>query len=100
MLSKIITKIFGSKHKRDIRQIQPLVGQINEYFQQFASLTDEQLKAKTKAFKQRIADATAEVKAELDELNKILHADTWTEKSNGETDTETDVETEEDIKES
>ncbi len=55
MISKLVKSVFGSKHERDVKKIQPLVEQINEYFNQFESLTEEELKAKTPEFKERLA---------------------------------------------
>ena len=51
-----ISKVFGSKHDRDIKALQPLVDDINEYFAEYQSLTDDELKAKTQEFKQRFTD--------------------------------------------
>ncbi len=51
-----ITKLFGTKHERDIKIIRPLVDEINEHFGTLASLTDAQLTAKTEEFKKRLAD--------------------------------------------
>jgi len=51
-----ITKIFGTKHERDVKKLMPLVAQINEEFEKLASLTDEQLQAKTGEFKKRLEE--------------------------------------------
>ena len=44
------------------------MAEINRYYAEYESLTDQQLRAKTDEFKERIADATAEVAGELEEL--------------------------------
>ncbi|MGD9898399.1 MAG: preprotein translocase subunit SecA, partial [Calditrichaceae bacterium] len=54
MISKLVKSVFGSKHERDVKKIQPLVEQINVYFNQFESLTEDELKAKTSEFKERL----------------------------------------------
>jgi len=51
-----ITKIFGTKHERDIKKINPLVEEINEEHEKLKDLSDEQLRAKTDEFKQRIKE--------------------------------------------
>src|SRR4030066_1562955 len=56
MLEKLITKIFGSKHQRDIKKIQPIVVEINRTYAGLSTLSDEQLTAKTEEFKKRLAD--------------------------------------------
>ena len=55
MFSKILTKIFGSKHQRDIKKIIPLVSLINQHHQEYEKLSDEGLKAKTGEFRERLA---------------------------------------------
>ncbi len=52
----IITKLFGTKHDRDVKKIAPLVDEINEAFEKLGSLSDEELRAKTDEFKKRLAD--------------------------------------------
>ncbi len=56
MVTQLITKIFGTKHERDIKKIQPIVDQINEYDQTYESLSDEEIQAKTPEFKERLAN--------------------------------------------
>ena len=56
MLSKIFTKIFGTKFERDTKKLRPIVDEINEYYSQLQSLSDNQLKAKTLEFKERLKD--------------------------------------------
>ncbi len=51
-----ITKIFGTKHDRDVKKISPIVDQINEHFTLLESLSEEELIGKTDEFKKRIAD--------------------------------------------
>ena len=56
MLTKILKLIFGSKSKRDLRKMLPLVRRINELEESYQSLSDEELKANTELFKKRLAD--------------------------------------------
>jgi len=53
IFSKILGKIFGTKQERDWRRLVPRVAEINEWYEKFDSLTDEQLRAKTDEFRQR-----------------------------------------------
>jgi len=52
----LLKKIFGTKHQRDIRALQPLVEQINGIEEQYQSLSDSDLRAKTDEFRRRLAD--------------------------------------------
>lgn len=54
MLNKMLTKIFGTQHEREIKKIMPLVHAINELEHGISSLSDEQLVAKTPEFKERL----------------------------------------------
>ncbi len=53
---KLLSKIFGSsKSEKDVQQIMPLVQKINQHFEQYAQLSNDELRNKTKEFRQRIA---------------------------------------------
>ncbi len=55
MFNKLLRKIFGSKNDRDIKKMMPLVEQINTLEKDLQALSDEALKAKTQAFRDRLA---------------------------------------------
>jgi len=63
MITNLLTKIFGSKNERELKRMQPLIHQINELEPDMQSMSDEQLKAKTPVFKERIENGEP-----LDEL--------------------------------
>ncbi|MBS5816684.1 MAG: preprotein translocase subunit SecA [Proteus mirabilis] len=54
MLGKIVTKIFGSRNERAIRRMRKVVAQINQLELEFEKLTDDELKAKTDEFRERL----------------------------------------------
>ena len=68
MLKAVAKKILGSRHKREAKKLQPLVDDINGWFQQYESLSEEEFKGKTEEFRGRIAEATAEIKADIETL--------------------------------
>jgi preprotein translocase subunit SecA len=51
-----LTKIFGSRNDRLLKQYRSTVARINAMESALEALSDEALKAKTEAFKQRFAD--------------------------------------------
>jgi len=55
MIRFIIDKIFGTKSERDLKKIQHFVDEANRLAPQIEALSDEQLKAKTQEFKDRLA---------------------------------------------
>ncbi|MFV2007388.1 MAG: preprotein translocase subunit SecA, partial [Longimicrobiales bacterium] len=70
MLKATIKKIIGSVHVREAKKLQPVVDEINELYEQYASLTDEQLKGKTDEFRQRLGAATSELEEEIETLRE------------------------------
>ncbi|MGB5157014.1 preprotein translocase subunit SecA [Desulfobacterium sp. N47] len=55
MMGSLLTKIFGSKNEREIKKIKPIVETINSLEPKVHSLSDDDLKAHTALFKERIA---------------------------------------------
>ena len=55
IVDTVLKKIFGSKYERDIKALQPLADRINTLEPSISKLSDDQLKAKTAEFKQRLA---------------------------------------------
>ena len=56
MLKGIVKLFGGDVHKRTMDSVLPIVDQINALNSKFESLTDEELRAKTDEFRQRLAD--------------------------------------------
>ena len=54
MLQRVFKKVFGTKHQRQIKKIQPLVNKISGLEKGLEPLSDADLKGKTAEFKQRI----------------------------------------------
>lgn len=64
MINSLLTRVFGSRNERQLRQLNRIVAKINTLEPEIEKLSDEQLQAKTPEFKQRIADGEA--------LDKVL----------------------------
>src|ERR1700750_2339917 len=54
---QVLTKIFGSNNQRFLKSIQPLVAEINALEPSLKALSDEQLRARTADFKERVQKA-------------------------------------------
>jgi len=63
-----LAKIFGSKSERDIKSIQPLVVKINEEYAKLSSISNDELRAKTVEFKDRIAAFLADIDGKISAL--------------------------------
>ncbi len=70
-----ISKLFGgSKSQKDVKVLLPIVEKTNEYFQQYQSLTNDELRGKTIEFKQRITNHLKDIDAEIENLGKEAEA--------------------------
>ncbi|MFH1699741.1 MAG: preprotein translocase subunit SecA [Candidatus Zixiibacteriota bacterium] len=82
-MKSLITKMFGTKHDRDIKKLKPIVDEINSHYDLFDSLTDDELKAKTGEFKKRLAngetleDILTEAFALVKQACKRLYGQSW-----------------------
>ncbi len=70
MLGFLSKLMGGNKSEKDVKQIQPLVGQINEHFQQYQAISNDELRGKTIEFRQRIAEYVKPVADEIASLQK------------------------------
>jgi preprotein translocase subunit SecA len=71
-VEKLIGKVFGNKHEKDIKKILPVVDQINEEFKKLQSLSNDQLRNKTFEFRKTIADYTRETDDKIEAIKKKL----------------------------
>ena len=69
ILSKTVTKIFGTKSDRDIKALMPIVDKIKAAYAQLHDISDDALRAKSAEFKQRILDFLAEIDTQISELH-------------------------------
>lgn len=53
MISKLLSKIFGTRNQRQVKRMSKIVAIINKLEPTYSEFTDEQLRAKTDEFKQR-----------------------------------------------
>ncbi len=72
MLESLFKKIFGDKNEKAAKELWPIVDEINAEFEKLKDLTDDELRGKTAEFKQRIQDATQDIRTPLDELKAKL----------------------------
>ncbi len=70
MIKGIIKKIVGSRYAREVRRLAPLVDRINAHQADLEGLTDDELRARTDDFRERIAGHTQETVDEIDSLRR------------------------------
>ena len=69
-LLNIISKLFGNKYDKDVKEITPIIEKINFEFSKLSTLTNDDLREKTSDFKNQITDFTSNEKQEIEELKK------------------------------
>ncbi|MBM4170792.1 MAG: preprotein translocase subunit SecA [Ignavibacteria bacterium] len=73
MFNSLVKKLFGDKNTRVLKDLNPLVGIINEEYEKLKNLSDDELRAKTTEFKGIIQDATHELRFHIDDLKNQLN---------------------------
>jgi preprotein translocase subunit SecA len=72
---RLLKKLFGSKHEKDVRAMLPRVEEINGFVEQYKELSDEQLRAKTDEFRARVREALQEIENHLAEVRAQITDD-------------------------
>ncbi|MDY4550669.1 MAG: preprotein translocase subunit SecA [Parabacteroides sp.] len=67
---EFITKLFGNKSQRDLKEITPYVDKIKAVYPSIQALSNDELRAKTDEIKQRIQDYVAEERAQVEALRQ------------------------------
>jgi preprotein translocase subunit SecA len=82
----ILSKLFGNKSQRDLREIDPYVKKIHAVYPEIEQLTHDELRERTQIIMQKIQDAVAsekdkiaELKASIEELELEEREKVWAE---------------------
>ena len=70
------TKIFGNKYDKDLKEIRPIIEKVKTKHESIQSLSNDELRAKTVAFKAQISDATDKLSQEIENLKNKAETDT------------------------
>ena len=76
MLKKLIGAVFGTRHEREQRRVQPIVDDINAHYARLRDLSDADLQGQTSRFRATIEERTASLRARIEELKAQKHAAT------------------------
>ncbi|HEX8137250.1 MAG TPA: hypothetical protein VF544_06640, partial [Pyrinomonadaceae bacterium] len=60
MIDKFLTKVFGSNNQRYLKSIRPIIERVNELEPSVKRLSDDELRARTTEFKERVARAVSD----------------------------------------
>ncbi len=73
-MKNIIKKVIGDKQAKDLKKLWPVVDEIKEEYEKIKDLSDDQLKAKTQEFKEKIENYTAELRRQIEEVKLQLQS--------------------------
>jgi preprotein translocase subunit SecA len=73
MLKKLIGAVFGTRHEREQKRVQPILDEINTIGERLATLSDDDLRAQTAKFRAAIAERTAELTAKIEDAKARKH---------------------------
>jgi preprotein translocase subunit SecA len=74
-MQNIIKKVFGDKHTKDVKILSPIADEINQEYEKIKNLSDDELKAKTPEFREKIQEYTAETRDKIGEIRTKLQSD-------------------------
>lgn len=83
ILNSVLKLFIGDKHKKDLEQLNKYLDKIKKEESGISSLSTDELRNKTIEFKEKIAQANSELKAQISDLkNKTQQTDDVDEKEN------------------
>ncbi len=75
-ITNTLTKLFGgNKYDKDVKELQPLVSQVNAEFAKLSGLSHDALRDKTSEFRSRIADHLKEIDQRIAAIKQSMEAD-------------------------
>ncbi len=72
VIEKAVDAVFGTKHERDIKKLQPRVAAINALEPEMSALDDEALRARFNAIRQRVLEAVADLPDDPIERRRLV----------------------------
>jgi preprotein translocase subunit SecA len=68
MLTGLLSGVFGTRHDRERKRIQPIVDEINEHYARLQTISEEELRGQTEKFRARIREVTSDIEARIADL--------------------------------
>ncbi|TND07624.1 MAG: preprotein translocase subunit SecA [Bacteroidetes bacterium] len=75
-ISKGFAKLMGgSKSERDVKEITPVIEEVNKHYEKLRTLSNDQLRQKTQEFRKRISDFIHEEEEEIRGLKELVEGE-------------------------
>src|SRR5881392_3130866 len=68
-LTGLLSGVFGTRHDRERKRVQPIVDEINEHYARLQTVSEEELSGQTE-FRARITEVTSGLEARIAELRE------------------------------
>ena len=73
MLKSLIGRVFGTRHERERKRVQPVLAEIHEIEARLASLSDDDIQGQTAKFRGILAEHTGPIESRIAELKAAKH---------------------------
>src|SRR5687767_4179982 len=70
MVKTLLTRVFGSRHERERKRVQPIVDEINSHGETLKALSEAELQGQTAKFRAILHERTAEIERRIAELKE------------------------------
>ncbi|MGQ0764100.1 MAG: preprotein translocase subunit SecA [Gemmatimonadota bacterium] len=70
MLTSVFSRVFGTRHDRERRRLQPIVDEINIEWERLKTVSENELQGQTARFRAILADRTRDLEAKVAELRE------------------------------
>ena len=70
MVKGLLTKVFGTRHERERKRVQPIVDEINEQYARLQGVSEEELRAQTAKFRGILHERTSTLEARVADLKE------------------------------
>ena len=70
MLKPLLTAVFGTRHEREMKRVQPIVDEINAHYERLHSVSEEELRGQTAKLRGIIRERSSELEAKVAELKE------------------------------
>src|SRR6266480_1483576 len=69
-LTGLLSGVFGTRHDRERKRVQPIVDEINESYARLQTISEEELRGQTGKFRARIHEVTSDIESRIAELRE------------------------------
>ena len=73
MIKRVVEAIFGARHAREFKRLQPIVAQVHEHETRLGALDEAELKGQTAKFRSILAGRTDELRDDVNRLKAAKH---------------------------